>query len=288
MQSVYIYCMKLCIALLFIFIGYTAASQDSTITKKIKLGLSYVKTVEKCFNPCLSNVSFINVHENENTSVQAAEAYLRMYGGRLVKLEHSGERYISFWLKKKRFFIDPNRIYTRTGILATLKKLSTYNAEAGKVVQGFSTHLLKKYVDGKDLVVALHNNSDSNYSIRSYLAEGDEATNATDVFLNDEMDEDDFIVTTDSLLFESIKQLNINVVLQDNKRATDDGSLSIYAAKKGIPYINVEAQQGHYEEQLRMLEALKDLIQLKEPKNKTTNEPIDSTLQRVQLPAKQP
>jgi hypothetical protein len=49
------------------------------------------------------------------------------------------------------------------------------------------------------------------------------------------------------------------VVLQHH-RPQDDGSLSVYAAKKKIPYINIEALHGHLDEQIRMLETLKDII----------------------------
>jgi hypothetical protein len=34
---------------------------------------------------------------------------------------------------------------------------------------------------------------------------------------------------------------------------TDDGSLSVYCAQLGIPYVNVEAQHGHIWRQLYML-----------------------------------
>jgi hypothetical protein len=34
---------------------------------------------------------------------------------------------------------------------------------------------------------------------------------------------------------------------------TDDGSLSVYCGKLGIPYVNVEAQHGHLVRQLKML-----------------------------------
>ena len=38
------------------------------------------------------------------------------------------------------------------------------------------------------------------------------------------------------------------------------GSLSVLAGLKGIPYVNVEAQQGHLREQRKMLGALFTLI----------------------------
>jgi D-alanyl-D-alanine dipeptidase len=52
----------------------------------------------------------------------------------------------------------------------------------------------------------------------------------------------------------------MNVVLQDNRQVTDDGSLSVYCGKWGIPYVNVEAQHEHLEQQLQMLKVLLRII----------------------------
>ena len=41
---------------------------------------------------------------------------------------------------------------------------------------------------------------------------------------------------------------------------TDDGSLSVYCGMKKIPYINVEAQRGHLQEQIAMLKELQNLL----------------------------
>ena len=67
------------------------------------------------------------------------------------------------------------------------------------------------------------------------------------------MDQDDLIFTTELAIFNKLKLANVNVALQ-SKSAPDDGSLSIYAMHKKIPYINVEVQHGHVEENLRLIE----------------------------------
>ena len=50
------------------------------------------------------------------------------------------------------------------------------------------------------------------------------------------------------------------MVLQNNDRATDDGSLSVLAARRGQRYVNVEAQHGHVEAQAQMLCVLLDVL----------------------------
>ncbi|MNY25704.1 hypothetical protein D3C86_1595040 [compost metagenome] len=68
------------------------------------------------------------------------------------------------------------------------------------------------------------------------------------------MDPDDLILVTEKVLFSKLKKENVNVVLQ-HQEAEDDGSLSIYAMKNNIPYLNVEVQHGHLEDNLMLIEA---------------------------------
>jgi hypothetical protein len=70
------------------------------------------------------------------------------------------------------------------------------------------------------------------------------------VHLPPESDPDDFFFVTDPDLFAGLAEEGFPVVLQDNARAT------VWAARQGIPYVNVEAQHGHRERQIEMLEAL--------------------------------
>lgn len=56
--------------------------------------------------------------------------------------------------------------------------------------------------------------------------------------------------------YEALAAEGFAVVLQDNERAADEGSLSVWAARQGIPYVNVEAEHGQRDRQVEMLEAL--------------------------------
>lgn len=58
---------------------------------------------------------------------------------------------------------------------------------------------------------------------------------------------------TDHKILHALIVGQYNVVLQANETMTDDGSLSVYCAKLGIPYVNVEAQYGHIWLQMYML-----------------------------------
>ena len=59
---------------------------------------------------------------------------------------------------------------------------------------------------------------------------------------------------------DTLKDENINVVLQDNENCFDDGSLSVYCGKKQIRYANVEAEEGHLREQVFLIEIVEKNI----------------------------
>ncbi len=201
-----------------------------------------------------SGFTFINVHENETTSIEAALEHVRNSGGRVIHLEHSGERNITFSVEGTSYMVDPNRIYTDAGIRNTLENLSTYSDAAHQAVRMFSDSLLSILdIDAMPVVVTVHNNTDENYSILSYAEGGDYATDALFTYVDRGKDIDDFFFITEPDWFSDFRSAGYNVIVQDNDMVTDDGSLSVLCGQRGIPYVNVEAQHGHFEIQVQML-----------------------------------
>lgn len=217
-----------------------------------------------------SRFVYVNLHDDENTSVEAGLEALEHSGGRLVELRHGGPRNVTFALGGKEYRVDPNRIFTPAGARATLERLSRYDEGAARAVGQFAEGLLGAYqLDRVDAVIALHNNTEGGYSALSYAKGGDLARDAEDVFTREGSDPDDFFFVTERPIFEALKRGGYNVVLQDNRSVTDDGSLSVYCGRAGVRYINVEAQQGHREEQARMLLGLKAVLdELGPPKSR--------------------
>ena len=111
-----------------------------------------------------------NVHDDENTSVQAGLKALAARSGRLVELKHSGEREIVFQIGGTEYRCDPNRIFTPVGVKATLEKLSGYNEQAETEVTRLGQMLIEHYqVDQVTAVIALHNNTEGRYAATSYV-----------------------------------------------------------------------------------------------------------------------
>lgn len=223
------------------------------------LGESSVSIV--LFDWSESPLLFFNMHDDENTSVEAAIEVLPEKGGSLLHLEHGGERLIEFVLEDTVYRFDPNRIFTDTGARLTLQRYGPFSTKAFQIVRRFARHLVERYrLEERPVIIALHNNTEGTYSTESYLPGGEYADDASDVFLKPESDPDDFFFVTEAELFQRFKGEGFNVVLQDNERVTDDGSLSVLAGQAGIPYINVEAQHEHLEKQKEMLRVLYGIL----------------------------
>ncbi len=206
-------------------------------------------------------LTFINLHDNEDTAAQAALEVIGEHGGRLLELRHSGQRNVAFVLEDSAYVFDPNRIFTEAGIAATLDTLGAYSPAAHDAVRAFADSLLRLYdLDGLGVVVTVHNNGDTEYSALSYTDGGDLARDARLTHLAEGADPDDFFFVTDLDLFDALRLGGFNVVLQDNERVTDDGSLSVYCGLRGLAYVNVEAQHRHRREQVRMITYLAALL----------------------------
>lgn len=245
--------------LLLLCLIKTVQAQDSVKVQYNILGNDTLIFHTTVYYPHNAAVAFINLHDDENTSVEAGLDFISRYGGTLFQLQHKGDRIVDFNVDSLRYGFDPNRIFTDAGRGATLKKHGGSQDSAAVQVKKIADSILAQQVNGREWVVALHNNSERGLNIRSYKKGGSEYGNATKVFVSRTAHPHDFILTTEHKVYHHLKQKGINVVLQHREPA-DDGSLSVYAARNGIRYINIEALQGHLQEQVKMLEAIKDII----------------------------
>lgn len=199
----------------------------------------------------------IHLHDDEFSSDRAAQTMLAQKGGLLIELENKGKRLMSFKKSGRRFYFDPNRIFTVRGLEKNLKLLNgDYTSAALSSVKSFAAFILQNIPSSANQVIALHNNENGKYSIKSYTPYGTRAKDAADVHINPLRDADNFFILTDTTLFGALKARDFNVVLQNRNNPRDDGSLSIYFGKMNLVYVNVEAQKGRYRTQVNMLRAL--------------------------------
>jgi hypothetical protein len=215
----------------------------------------------------------INLHDDELTAVKAARTVLEQKGGILIKIENNAQRNISFPFKGVVYSFDPNRIFSRTGINATLKAKGKKNPLAVIEVERFAAQLLQLIPDSISCIVALHNNTDGDFSVKTYQNGGKRQHDAKQVYADSWQDIDDITLTTDEILFNKMSTLGYNSILQDNEKVNKDGSLSVYYGELNKRYINIETQHGKTAQYGEMLSKL--LFFLQEEKK---SEPINTTV----------
>ena len=206
------------------------------------------------------DVIYINVHDNETTSVEAARSILEINGGTLIKIENNKQRNIRFGFRNNYYSFDPNRIFSRQGIEQTLKMNGRINKSVVDETEKFAQRLLQLFPDSTTCIVALHNNTDGDFSINSYLHGNEKQFDAKAVFSHSFEDIDDIALTTDSLIYQKMADYRYNTIWQHNKKKKKDGSLSIYCGERNMRYINIETEHGKLSQHIKMLEKLLDIL----------------------------
>lgn len=230
------------------------------------------------------NWSFFAPHENENVANEYVSTQIVKSGGIFLILRQNGKRLIRLDIDPFTVKIDPNRIFTKAGrrknIIKHNPRLGTNTYvfyRANRLSAALADFIIDTMggIDPSRTWVAIHNNTHGylgdnkqgigNISIEQYqqkLAHGAAFIKAVSKQMGDE---DDLFFVTEQQDFEVMQQSGWNAVLQHpgvvSDPSEDDGSLSVYAQKKGIRYINIEAERAtgnvgndHLIEQQRMVD----------------------------------
>ncbi len=260
----------LLICLFFTSVVFSQAGDNTAITPETKLipyrlsiafkvGSNTIPVTVLQYGPP-NGIVCINVHDNEGASVAGASAVLELIGGTLIKIENYRQRVIRFKLKGVSYGFDPNRIYSRIGIEQTLRDNKRSSKAAIDEIEKFGKNILALIPDTTSCVIALHNNTNEAFSIKSYMSGGNRQKDAKAVYASDLQDIDDIVLTTDSLLFQKMADSGYNSIWQDNERARKDGSLSIHYGEKSRRYINIETEHGKIEQYREMFEKLQAIL----------------------------
>jgi len=205
------------------------------------------------WGPSSADIAFINLHQDEQTSIAAARQLL---DGRatLMHFATDPERCLRFISAGRTLKFDPNRMFSALG---AQRSLEHHNGDAPEravaEISQLGEAVLRQLLAGKPRrVVAVHN-TDEEYSIRSFIEGSPEAGSAAAVHIVPSEARHDFFLVTREKCFQFLAQAGFNVVLQASG-LEDDGSLSLYCARAGIDYINAEAHPDHEARQVEMLQ----------------------------------
>lgn len=191
---------------------------------------------------------YLHIHGNETAARRVLSEHMRVALGSAWFVE-SAARYLEFRAGR----IDPNRMFSRDGADRNLRRLNPRWNEA-QILNGLLTlererHKLLNQLDPGTggLIFALHNNGEG------YSAEN-EAPISNRTAMNDRAHPHEFFLATDPRDFETLAGSAYNVLLQNDPRGPDDGSLSRWSARAGIRYVNLECGMGEARKQREMLE----------------------------------
>jgi hypothetical protein len=197
---------------------------------------------------------YLLIHGNEETAREVLRAHIRTHEGIGYEVEgHARNVAVNGGL------IDPNRMFSRAGAEASLKRL---NADWPPEKVGAALAVLdrgrEKLVSALlpprgGLTVALHNNS-AGYSVE------DERPISDAVSIREPANPHAFFLCTDPADYRRLAESAYNVVLQQKPPGADDGSLSRLAAARGERYINLEVGLGHAARQKEMLDWLEWVV----------------------------
>lgn len=190
---------------------------------------------------------YLLIHGNEESAREVLQLHMRTQEGIAYLVENHTRTVPAAGLQ-----VDPNRMFSRVGAEASLKRLNRDAPPAGvnralvELDHG-RDHLLRALAPPRGgLTVALHNNSEG-YSVTDEVPISDETS------LREPRNPHAFFLCTDPKDFAVLKTSPYNVVLQQHGPKSDDGSLSRQAAARGFRYVNLEVGLGQPDRQMDML-----------------------------------
>ena len=195
-----------------------------------------------------SNRRYLVIHGDEETAREVLTAHMRAHEGISYIVENHSRN-----VPIESGQIDPNRMFSRVGAEANLKRLNPdWPPEriraALSILDRGRDRLAKAFLPAPGgLTVALHNNSES-YSVRDEEPISDAGS------IREPDNPHAFYLCTDEEDFRKLSTSPYNVVLQKKAPPQDDGSLSRLAAARNCRYVNLEVGRGHAGRQKEMLD----------------------------------
>lgn len=202
-------------------------------------------------------LTFVSLHDDENTGVEAAKRYIQQHGGRLVELRHGRGRNVAIRRSGRLSWFDPNRMFTKVGLSKSLRRFQNHTEANLALAYNFGQEVAGLIdIERDQVIVAVHNNTEGKLTIHDYRKGAMYGGNTQEIYTNPRHDPDDYFYVTSPGLFRALSQLRYNVALMESEPSVDTGSLAYFSRLQGAHYILVEAQHGHSQAQLQMLESL--------------------------------
>ncbi|CAM2010907.1 hypothetical protein [Acanthopleuribacter pedis] len=245
----------------------------------------YLERFQKPDRP--TRVFFLAPHENEQVVNDYLAKKVLKEGGCFLILRQRGQRHLFLKVGDAEYEVDPNRIFTPVGAESSLRRenpglkeqpalLAQAVARAVAVGDFIKSHM--NDLRRGSIIIAVHNNTDGfdddgkggvgTVSMVRYQKKLDTGAGYILKLHHGTHDEDDLFFITKKRDFKKLRRLGYNLVLQHPRVAVDpdedDGSLSVLSEKRGLRYLNIEAQRregcDHLDVQQKMVDQVFRLV----------------------------
>jgi hypothetical protein len=190
---------------------------------------------------------YLLIHGDEQTAREVLVEHMRTHSG-VAFVAQGQTRTVPIASGQ----IDPNRMFSRRGAELSLKSLNPgWTAEQAGAALDLLDRQREPFLDailpsGRDLLVALHNNTEYSFADEEPLSDQSARNQPGDLHA--------FFLCTDPADYQVLAASPYNAVLQSHMRAPDDGSLSRRAAARRLRYVNLEVKEGDAARQREMLD----------------------------------
>lgn len=224
---------------------------DST-TQSIQLGQTPFKLA---IHKRGVGIFLIRVHGDEVDAARVGKWWVREHGGTFVDVVNE-TRHVFFRIGNEEFKVDPNRIFSREGIAADLKKQGCPAwPNAIEQAQKLADAMLDQCAPSH--IIALHNNR--RFNIGYYKEGGECAGSANAMHENPDENPHNLVLVTHPDDFEKLKKHDVNCVLAEDG-SDYPGSLSEHFSGKNRHYFNIETEYGQIEKQKELLRIVASLV----------------------------
>jgi len=245
------------IVLISLLLFATDSSFSQTISKTTHtLYLGEEKVWVDIYEKPGADITLLNLHDNENTSVEAGLAFIKKHGGRLIDLRHGRGREVVVRLNGVLHRFDPNRMFSDVGLRASMEYFNNNSDEVFDIASAFRDSVVKLAAFNEGMVlISIHNNSQNKMTIKDFRPGEWYGEDTKKTSINPRQDPDNFFFVTHTKLFNSLSSLGYNVAILANN-PPDRGMLMDYCVDHGMINVSVEAEHGKQTDQIEMLEAL--------------------------------
>lgn len=205
----YLIALFITFAMFSVGVNAQIASRLVKIQHTYKLADTTLKVVDYSVGDRNQGMVYFHPHDSEQTSIQAIKQILPKHGGKAFVLENNGDRIVSFKMGSGVYRFDPNRIFTLSGVTATLKRYGRYSDEARDATFQFGQWLSGLLSSAR--VFAIHNNRNTTYNVLSYRGgEGNPIKGIKSLYINPKDSAGSFVYTTNMGLYMASKNSGFN------------------------------------------------------------------------------